>query len=257
MASRHTRFAQVGEYIPYHIAALTTGVNTTSNAVSATGSQIVTPASMTGIVVGMLLHFGGAGAEDVVVTATTGTTFTATFANTHTNGTAITTPTNQQITPIGNCVNTSSATAITAGANVAVTPASMAGIAVGQKLNVANGTGTAEDVIVKRVSATTFTADFANNHSGTYTIVSRSGTFLGRLTVNTVGTSVTITLYNGCPFASPVSSNAGIIAVLNPALVTPFVFDCACDFGLFYTVSGSSVGDYTIMALDMASAGSV
>ena len=71
-------------------------------------------------------------------------------------------------------INTTSATTITAGSGVVVTPASMAGIQVGTILYFSGGTGTAEYVIVTAVTATTLTATFANNHSGAYTIVSNN-----------------------------------------------------------------------------------
>lgn len=68
-------------------------------------------------------------------------------------------------------VSTSSATTVTAGVNV-VTPASMAGIYNGQALTFSGGTGATEIVYVYSVTSTTFTALFANGHSGGYTIVS-------------------------------------------------------------------------------------
>jgi hypothetical protein len=57
---------------------------TTSTAVASPGSVAITPGAMTNIFVGtQLLVDSGASAETVVVTAVTATTFTATFANTH------------------------------------------------------------------------------------------------------------------------------------------------------------------------------
>lgn len=60
-------------------------INTnTSTAVASAGSVAITPASMANIVVGTPLLVDAAGnAETVVVTAVTSTTFTATFAQTH------------------------------------------------------------------------------------------------------------------------------------------------------------------------------
>lgn len=54
-------------------------------ALASTGSQTVTPVSMTGIYLGSGLSIDalGANAENVVVTAVTGTTFTAVFTKTH------------------------------------------------------------------------------------------------------------------------------------------------------------------------------
>lgn len=68
-------------------------------------------------------------------------------------------------------VNTTSSNTITSGA-FTVTPASMAGIYSGQALTFSGGTGTAETVYIYNVTSTTFTATFANGHSGGYTIVS-------------------------------------------------------------------------------------
>lgn len=149
--------------------------------------------------------------------------------------------------PVGKAVSTTSSTTIAAGSNVVVTPASMNNIEVGMMLNFANGTGTAEDVKVKSVTATTFTADFVNNHSGAYTIISRRGAFLGRLVVNAAGTGVTITLYNGHPSVLPDAGAA--FAVVTPAAGSTLIFDCAVDKGLFYTLAGTP-GDYTLTFLD-------
>lgn len=58
-------------------------VTTVANAISA-GSQTVTPASMAGIIAGSVLTIDdGSRQEQVVVTAVTATTFTATFAQAH------------------------------------------------------------------------------------------------------------------------------------------------------------------------------
>lgn len=70
-------------------------------------------------------------------------------------------------------VNTTSLTTVVAGINT-VTPASMANIAVNSKLIFSGGTGATETVVVQSVNTSTgtFTANFANGHSGAYTIVS-------------------------------------------------------------------------------------
>ena len=65
-------------------------VNTTGSAIAATGLQTCTPAAMTNIAVGVpLLCDSGGSQETVVPVAVTATTFTAVFANTHSNGFAI------------------------------------------------------------------------------------------------------------------------------------------------------------------------
>lgn len=222
------------------------------------GSKTIAPASMTNITVGTLLHIsaGTGSAEDVIVTATTANTFTATYANTHSSSWTITTPTTMSYIPVPNsrCVSTTSATAITAGSNVTVTPASIKNIYVGQLLNIANGTGTAEDVRVKAMNPTlgTFTADFVNNHSGAYTITSKGGGFLGPVIVNDPGTSCVITFYHGSPNLVPLPVNQGVIAVMKPTATGqsyPHAF--ALDLGLFYTVTGSAAADVTGGWIDM------
>lgn len=153
---------------------------------------------------------------------------------------------------VGALVNTTSATTITGGgASQAITPASMSNITVGMWLNIANGSGgAAENVQVTAVnqSAGTFTAVFANAHSGAYTIISLRGTFLGKLVVNQPGTGVTITLYNGHPSTSP-AAGAPIAVLTGLAAGQVFTYDCLCNRGLFYTLAGTA-GDYTITSLD-------
>lgn len=92
MAKRHNRRAPMYEYIPLHVTSTGTVVpvgktvgTTSSTAVAAPGSVIITPTSMANITLGMILNIsaGTGTAEDVTVTATTSTTFTATFVNTH------------------------------------------------------------------------------------------------------------------------------------------------------------------------------
>lgn len=163
----------------------------------------------------------------------------------------ITTP--GTLVPVGLCVSTTSSITITAGSGVVVTPASMTGIYLGQILNIANGTGSAEDVTVTGITSTTFTASFINNHSGAYTIISRRGTDLGRVTVNSAGNLATLTLYNGHPGMLP--DAGGSIAVIDCSEVTPFEYGCTCDKGLFYTLAVSGGGtnpDLTLMYLDHA-----
>lgn len=73
------------------------------------------------------------------------------------------------VTTTTNRVNTTTATTISAGSQV-VTPADMSRIYVGQRLFVDAGLATSESVTITAVSATTFTATFANSYSGTTTI---------------------------------------------------------------------------------------
>lgn len=145
---------------------------------------------------------------------------------------------------VGAAVDTTSGTTISAGSQT-VTPVSMTGIVLGKYLTFSGGVGAAEVAQVTAVTPTTFTATFANGHSGAYHITSLSGTFLGTVVINKVGTTDTITLYNGSPNA-PITS---IIAIITPAAGASYAFNCACDKGLYYTVAGTP-GDYTITYID-------
>lgn len=150
------------------------GVNIQHGSTIASGSSVVTPitgSGMNNIQVGTRLDIGAVGTpETVVVTAVTATTFTATFANAHTFVATPITIVNSVATPfMALPVNTTSATTISAS-TMAVTPLTMSNIVPGISLFLTAGTGAAETVVVQSVTATTFTATFANGHSGAYTI---------------------------------------------------------------------------------------
>ena len=102
-------------------------------------------------------------AKDFVVfevLVTTANTFTGETGNDYLRLTNV-----RVVTTTANAVNTIFSSGITAGADVVVTPASMANIYVGQSL-IINQTGSSrERVTVTAVTATTFTATFANSHS--------------------------------------------------------------------------------------------
>jgi hypothetical protein len=141
--------------VPTSAAAATT---TVAGAIVVPGVVTVVPASMAGIGVGVLLAIDAAGTpETVTVTATTPTTFTATFAAAHLAGFTVQTLTNA----IG--------TAVTIVGPQIVTPASMLGIAVGVVLNVDNGSSF-EQVVVTVVTATTFAANFLKTHLAGFSI---------------------------------------------------------------------------------------
>jgi hypothetical protein len=72
------------------------------------------------------------------------------------------------------------------------------------------------------------------------------GTFLGRVTVGTLGTSPVIKLGNGST-ATP----ANVIATITPTAPGTYEFGCVCDKGLFIAITGTSP-DVTVMALAMA-----
>lgn len=86
----------IGQYVPLHITATGTqvpvgiAINTTTSTSIAPGSVVVTPTSMTNIIVGKRLNIvNGSNWENVTVTAITGTTFTATFTGTYSGTTNI------------------------------------------------------------------------------------------------------------------------------------------------------------------------
>lgn len=144
---------------------------------------------------------------------------------------------------IGNNVATTAPTVITAGPGVVVTPASMNNITVGRWLNFSGGTGTFEDVLVTAVTASTFTADFVNNHSGGYTISSQRTVDIGDVTVNDPGSSVVLTLYDGNPNATPAGT---AFAVIKPTSDNDTkIYKGRINRGLFYTCSGTP-GDVTV-----------
>lgn len=154
------------------------------------------------------------------------------------------------LVPVGLCVSTTSSTTITAGSGVVVTPTSMATITPGMTLNFANGTGNAEDVTVLSITGTTFTANFVNNHSGGYTIISRRGIDLGHIVINKIGSGCALTLYNGHP---SMLSDAGSTLAVVDFTATPLDYSCTLDKGLFYTLTmGSSSCDLTLMYMDHA-----
>lgn len=157
------------------------------------------------------------------------------------------------LVPVGLCVSTTSSTTITAGNGVVVTPASMSNIYLGQILNIANGTGSSEDVTVTGITSTTFSANFVNNHSGAYTIISRRGIDLGKVVVNSAGTLATLTLYKGHPSLLPDPGSA--FAIIDCSEVTPLDYECTCNKGLFYTLTlggGGTAPDLTLTYIDHA-----
>ena len=248
MASPYSKSTPVGGYSFWNVTTVPTSVNTTVALAISSGTQTVTPASMTGITVGMSLHIAANGgtAEDVVVTAVTGTTFTAVFASSHNTSTAVTTSTFFLVQPVGRCVATTSVTTITAGAGVVVTPTSMAGIVSGIWLDVNGGTGTAERVQVTAVTGTTFTANFVNNHSGAYLLSSVRGTYMGPLVVGNAGATAVLTLYDGHPNASVAGTK-----ISTPALAVPgFYYSGIAHHGLFYTLTAGTPPDVTFHYMD-------
>ncbi len=143
------------------VASVPESVTTTSPNSVAAGSAVVTPAVMEPyIVVGANLEIneGQSDQEIVTVSAVTTTTFTATFAQAHSASFTI-----------ADAVTTSP-NSVTAGSAV-VTPAVMEPyIVVGANLEINEGQSDQEVVTVSAVSATTFTATFAQAHNNNFTI---------------------------------------------------------------------------------------
>lgn len=98
-------------------------------------------------------------------------------------------------------VNTTSSTTISSGSQV-VTPASMANIQLNSLLVFSGGTGSTETVVVTAVTGTTFTATFANGHSGAYTIVCNN---IASMTFNAAG--VTAAAYTPSALVPGTASN--------------------------------------------------
>lgn len=154
--------------------------------------------------------------------------------------------------PVGNVVGLgkSSMPAIAAGTNVVVTltASQMAGIYVGMRLNVNDGTQH-EDVVVSARTPTSFTATFANSYTiNNYWLTGYVPSFIGEFVVNAPGTGVAITLYNGSPNLSPLPPGAGAIAVITPATGN-FNHRGKLEYGLYYTLTGTP-GDYTLYYAD-------
>lgn len=152
--------------------------------------------------------------------------------------------------PVGALVNTSSVTTIVVGLNTVVV-ASLTNILPGMFLNVANGTGTAEDVQVTSVNVVTssFTAVFRFTHSGAYTIISLKGTNLGSICVGTPGSGVVITVYDGHPSLLPTAGS--VISVISPTGGGNYGYSCVADRGLWYTVTAATtMGDITFNYMD-------
>ena len=152
--------------------------------------------------------------------------------------------------PVGRCVNTTIAAALTAGSGVVITPASMANITAGKWLTIVNGS-TWEQVQVLSVTSTTFTVNLVNSYGTASNLYSVDGVWLGGVHVNQPGTTVTLTLYNGLPGMLP---KAGAVVAAVTISSDPVGLDewkgANFDQGLFYTLTGTTAGDYTLLYLD-------
>jgi len=122
------------------------------------------------------------------------------------------------------------------------------------RLNFSAGTGAAEDVLVKTVNVVggTFTADFANGHSGAYNIISFIPQYLGALVVNTVGTATGLNIYNGSPLLYNGGTGTGVLFASPgvPSTTFPYLYNCYCSRGVFYTLGGTTGISLTFMVND-------
>ena len=164
--------------------------------------------------------------------------------------------------PVGKVFAIVTNSVITGGTSQSFTAASAAQVAKlqkGQKLYIYNSTGPVyESFIVASVSGTTVvaTAVFANSYPSGSFVGSNCGTNVGGLVVNKAGDSTCVlTLYNGNPNLAgapnlPVDYGLAIGAPANPSIGGNYLYYCACDYGLFYTLTGATAPDCTIMYLD-------
>ncbi len=82
----------------------------------------------------------------------------------------------------------------------------------------------------------------ANITSNTTTVVKDSAGILHGITINALGTSEILTIYNG------VSASGTKIATITIQANIPFYpFDVACDAGITIVSSGTTAGDYTAL----------
>jgi hypothetical protein len=156
--------------------------------------------------------------------------------------------------PVLPFVNTTSTTSVTGGTTATITPTSMVGITPYMFLLAYGGSGTAEIVQVTSAfdfTATTFKAYFANAHSGTWNIVSQKPTEIGAITINKVGTTTVLSLYDGAPALAGGSwgdqgRSLGVYSIASANVFFPPVGKIYNT--LFYTITGSGF-DITLWTL--------
>jgi hypothetical protein len=162
---------------------LTVNTTITPAITGSTAAQTVAFASATGVVAGLALGVGtGATFEIVYVQSVSGSNVTAVFLNSHLAGAAATSilvpfePV--AFLPAFGPATTTSSSTVASGSH-AMTPASMLGIHVGDSLLVDTVASTVQEtVVVTAVTNTTFTATFANAHSGSnYPVVTALDVF--------------------------------------------------------------------------------
>src|SRR5258708_18593 len=88
------------------------------------------------------------------------------------------------------------------------------------------------------------TATFANTHSGTYRVRLNRGSVLGTILVGQPGTTMVLTLYNGHPNAG----GTAMSVITPPTAADEVAVGATFDKGVYYTYTGTTAGDVTIMA---------
>lgn len=146
--------------------------------------------------------------------------------------------------PVFPFVYTTGNTIITQTGVQTCTPASMAGIAPFMILMVyptSNGVGTPELIQVLTTSATSFTANFAQLHSGYYLVSQKPGD-LGQIQIGNVGTNAVLTLYEGAPALAGLYGSQGTVigsyplSTISGGYVPPSGY---LQNTLFYTITGT------------------
>lgn len=150
---------------------------------------------------------------------------------------------------VGTVVYTTTSTTITGGVTAAFTPASTSGMRQGQKLKLVNG-ATMETCIISQIvgGVVTATAPFANSYSGTTTVLSTTGSFLGKVEINATGSGGILTLYNGHPSDNPAGQAIATITIASAEQNRPY--DCYIEHGLYYTLTGATSPDITVTYKD-------
>lgn len=161
--------------------------------------------------------------------------------------------------PIGKGVATTTATTVIGGTTTVIAVADATNITKGMKLYIFGG-GLGEGFLVKAVSGfnVTVATPFVNSYSGTSQIGSNNGTFLNPLVVKKAGdASCVLTLYDGNPNLSgapglPADYGRAIAAITNPVPAGNYNFQGRCDYGLFYTLTGTTPPELTFASADAA-----
>ena len=153
--------------------------------------------------------------------------------------------------PIGARLSTTTTSTVGGAGSATITLAAISSdIAVGTRLYVWNSSGADETIAVTAVdySLKTITAIFAQAHSGTTNVTTVNGVKIGTVVIGGLGTTVALALWNGLPGLSAATPPSTKIATITPA-APDYSFYCTADQGLFYTYTGTTAGDITVMYL--------